>query len=228
MMRSMTLLSSTVAVAVAMASDSVASNAQQLWYPDFASDYESGSCTTSPSPALLTFALGSISLDVSTLAQSDNESCCETWFPDQELCGCLGGCPDENDAASAVDAAPTAAAVLAEEHQYWYPQFDITYEDGKCVKAGVNIYDVPPSYYTKEGGFLHVTMDGCCQQWFGHQQGEKCSTALVYLTPKDAQPMAYMTGVNDTSLVEAVVESRGDASVYYKASRSALAAEESL
>ena len=225
MMRSMTILSTTVAVA--MASNSVASNAQQIWYPDFASDYESGSCTTSPSPALLAFALGSISSDVSTLAQSDKESCCETWFPNQELCGCLGGCPDENDAASAVDAAPTAAAVLAEEHQYWYPQFDITYEEGQCVKAGVNTDDAPPSYYSKEGGFLHVAMDGCCEQWFGNQQGERCVTAMDYLTMTDAQPSASMTGVNETSSVKAVVDPR-DASIFHEASRSALEAEESL
>lgn len=219
----MTLISSTVAVAVAMASSSVASNAQQLWYPDFASDYESGSCTTSPSPALLSFSSGSISPDVPTLAQSDKASCCETWFPDQERCGCLGGCPDENDAA------PTAAEPLAEEHKYWYPKFDVTYEDGQCVRAGVNTDDVPPSYYTKEGGFLHLAMDACCEQWFGHQQGEKCVTAMndLVVTPTYAQPTASMTGVNETSLVEAVVEPR-DASVYYEASRSALAAEESL
>mmetsp|Transcript_5796 Transcript_5796/g.12684 ORF Transcript_5796/g.12684 Transcript_5796/m.12684 type:complete len:217 (+) Transcript_5796:61-711(+) len=215
MMRPITLLSSTVAIT--MASDSVPSNAQQLWYPDFASDYESGSCTTSPSPAVLAFASGAVSPDMSNLAQDDKESCCETWFPDQELCGCLGGCVlDENDAS------PTPAVTeLAEEHKYWYPKFDVTYEAGMCVKAGVNTDEVPPNYYTKEGQFLHATMEACCEVWFESQEGQKCLTAMdqVVATLLDVVPVI---GMNSTTMFEPL-----DAYVHYETSRSALAAEES-
>ena len=135
----------------------------------------------------------------------------------------LGGCPGENDAV------PTAVEPLAEEHQYWHPKFDIAFKDGQCIKAGVNTNDVPPSYYTKKGGFLHIAMDECCEQWFEHQQGEKCLNAMdeVVFSPTDAQPSASMTGENKTSLVEVVVEPR-DASIYHKTSQSALASKESL
>ena len=85
---------------------------------------------------------------------------------------------------------------------------------------------VPAIYYTKEGGFLYVIMDECCEQWFEHQKGEKCSNAMgeVVLTPTDSQPSASMAGLKEKSSVEAVAEPR-DASVYSKTSQSALATE---
>lgn len=249
----MTLLTSTVAITImasestVVAASSSANDAQQqqLWYPDFASDYESGSCTTSPTPALVAFAAGSAA--PTTLAQNDKESCCETWFPDQELCGCLGGCDDENDTAAAassgVDAAPTQASssISAEEptvpdesHKYWYPQFDVTYEQGKCVKAGVNNVEVgPPSYYTKEGGFLHLTLDACCDQWFEHQEGDHCLNALLSneVVVED-QPMAAAVNNNNmtsSSPTLSAAEKVVVEPVRYQASRSALTtAEESL
>jgi len=232
----MTILSSTVAIT--MAADSVASSndqQQQLWYPDFPSDYESGSCTTTPSKALLAFAQSAVNdPDVNSLASADKESCCETWFPHQELCGCLGGCFPIGDENDNVEAAAAAGAQQESQggSQYWYPEFDATYEGGLCVKAGVNTNNAPPSYFTKEGGFLLDTMDACCQQWFENQEDNKCLNAMRMNAPTitDGQPTVFMTGVNRSSTLaaEAVVEA-SDASIYYQGSgSSAHMAEESL
>jgi len=204
----MALLSSSVAVAIA--ADPVASSDQQLWYPDFESDYESGSCTTSPSPALLAFSSGSSSSEISPLAQTSMKSCCATWFPEQERCGCLGGCVDENDAA-----ALTATKSLAEELDYWYPKFDITYEEGQCVKAGVNTDDVPPNYYTEEGGFLHMTMTACCAQWFEQQDGNRCLSGMDELASV-SQPTPMVDGTNLTRMSDAILDRLGS-SFYFDA-----------
>mmetsp|Transcript_18571 Transcript_18571/g.39046 ORF Transcript_18571/g.39046 Transcript_18571/m.39046 type:complete len:225 (+) Transcript_18571:121-795(+) len=223
MMRSIIILSSYTAT-VAMGSNSIDVNAQQLWYPDFAADYESGSCTTSPSEALLNFASGSINPDVSMLAQKDKGSCCETWFPDQEFCGCLGGGCTENDAASAL-VSPVVAAHEEEEQNYWYPKFGTIYEEGLCVKFGVNTDGVPPSYYTKEGGFLQSTMDGCCEHWFGEQRGSKCLTALGSMP---SSTKSSMMNENITRTISAVADQQ-DAFVdcEFEAGLSAVAFEKS-
>jgi len=225
MMRSMTLLSSTVAIAMASSESAVgASNApqQELWYPEFASDYESGSCTTSPSSALMAFAKGAVNPESSALAQEEKANCCETWFPEQELCGCLGGCAaDENDSAHTLS---VTAEPLTEEQSYWYPQFDVTYEEGKCVKMGVNTDNAPPSYYTKEGGFLDASLDNCCERWFEYQQTKTCLTVDLGDVAAVAQPpTASMTSVNATSMVE-----DESAAVHYEWSRLAMASEETL
>ena len=183
----MTLLSTAVVAVQASTSTSSSAPQQQMWYPEFASDYESGRCTQSPSPAMSAFAASTLDSH-SDLASNDKEGCCAAWFPHQDLCGCLGVCPDgeqdENDARQGDDvaaAAPSAASpseALAEEYRYWYPKFDVTYESGRCVKPGVNTADVPPTYYTKEGGFLHMTLDACCDAWFGDQEASACLNSI--------------------------------------------------
>lgn len=210
----MTLLST---AAVAVQASSTSAPQQQMWYPEFASDYESGRCTQSPSPAMSAFAASSALDSHSELASNDKEGCCAAWFPHQELCGCLGVCPDgeqrdENDDARQEDdvvAAPSAASpaggstaneALAEEYRYWYPKFDVTYESGRCVKPGVNTADVPPTYYTKEGGFLHMTLDACCDAWFGDQEAMACLNSLDVAS----QPTPS-AGVNVTVAMESVV-----------------------
>lgn len=219
MMRSMTLLSSTVAIA-AISADSVAANAAQHWYPDFAADYKSGACTTAPSAALIAFAMGSVNPDVSTLAQSDKESCCETWFPQQEGCGCLGGCSDIDEVDS-VTTAPTAAEPLAEEVNYWYPAFEVAYEAGKCVKFGVNTNHAPPSYYTQESGFLHSELSSCCAQWFEFQDSKMCKNALNEFVMM--QPTSSHRGSNGTQTVPAAVEPMSSIQV-----QASIVAEDSL
>ena len=185
------------------------------WYPDFASDYEAGSCTTTPHPALLAFSPDPpSSLDASPLARSDAESCCAAWFPEQEGRRCLRGrAAVEIDAA----AAPVAAAPppLAKEPEYWYPRFDITYEEGRCVKAGVNTDDVAPHYYTEEGGFLHATMDACCAEWFGQQEGARCLAVMDELALV-TQPAASMAATNVTRTSDAIV-GPWDSAVYFDA-----------
>lgn len=191
----MIIFSSSISFAMASDSSVGASSAaiapsQEVWYPEFAADYESGACTTSPSPALLAFAAGADSSSGdSTLGRKDKESCCERWFPEQELCGCLGGCPEEKFDA------PTASLTPEPLSEDWYPQFDVSYEEGKCVKIGVNTDEAPPTYFTKEHGFLHASLDSCCERWFQDQRTKTCMNVLV------DQPVDPMANMNATAVV---------------------------
>ena len=223
MLRSITILSSAVAVATIMSDPAAAAATpvpqHELWYPDFASDYESGRCTTSPSPTLISFVEDSWSPDISTLAQHDKAACCEIWYPTQERCGCLGGCADRSD-----DAIISRAPIFDEEpSSFWYPQFDETIDGGKCVRVGdANPDDSPPSYYTQDNGFLHASLDSCCDWWFGHEQTNSCTNAL-----DSDLALTLMAGVNLTSAVKTEVVLQVQATqIYYQSSRSLPMSEE--
>eukprot|EP00984_Skeletonema_dohrnii_P025229 scaffold14346_cov67-Skeletonema_dohrnii-CCMP3373.AAC.2 len=96
MLKSLTA-TATAAAAVFVASFLSGGAAQaSLWYPDYASTYESGRCTDQPSSSLLKLA------SYASSGYEDQATCCQESFPGQQhnsYCSCMGGCSSQGDLA---------------------------------------------------------------------------------------------------------------------------------